>query len=186
MPWSPRSTNNFPPPSPAWGDALPGVMGREGLGRAARCRVRPEEGTRRLSGPGEDECHRGKAGWGRAAGSAPRTQPSRSSTASEALAPRLPASLVPLALPSPSPLGRLRSDGVGVCLLFALSFGAEIPQSRGGERGERGPGQAASAAGVSGARCPMARPLRTQVRLGVAVGPRGGSGCGVAGGEALG
>lgn len=37
------------------------------------------------------------------------------------------ASLPPPPAPaSPSPLGRLRSDGVGVCLLFALSFGAEI------------------------------------------------------------
>lgn len=173
--WSPKPTSSFPPF--LWG-ALAGVMGRVGAGRAARCWARPGEGMRTLLGTDECKCHRGKAGRGRAAGSAPCTQPSRrsaipsrGSTASRALAPRRPAS-PPRLRPAPR-----RSDGSGAvesvcafCLLFLLGW-----KSRG--RGVPGLGRAAPAAGASGASCPTAGSLWTQVRLGTA---GGGGGAGVA------
>lgn len=116
---------------------------------------------------------------GKLAGAAqPARHRARSPPAALPSPPAAPPPAKPFLLTAPHlflrlwPAPRLR-DGSGAmesvcafCLLFLLGW-----KSRG--RGVPGLGQAASATGVSGARCPMAGSLWTQVRLGTA---EGGSG----------
>jgi len=122
--WVTQSLEKFSPPSPPrgaqGGDALTGVTGRASPGRAARHWPWPLEGTGTLLG----QCHRGKAGWGRAAGSAPRTQPSCSSTISTASTAQCPQHRSPPAPASPSPLDGSRAMELvrALCLLRLLGM----------------------------------------------------------------
>lgn len=105
----PKSRAMPPAPTPGDPEGLSGRSGsREGLRGAGH-----GEGT--WLGPGEGECHRGKAGWGCAAGSARLSQPSRGSSASK----RGSWSRRELSVPIWTAPGCSRSRGAAAWLLFA-------------------------------------------------------------------